>query len=500
MTSRTSCIDTHLNRTDKSTDIAFLDKVFDLIKQYYTDTTTGESKVIDFKLPQQISSEIDFTLYDKPTEESKLIEFCEKVLSSSVRCTHPFFFNQLFAGVHPYALAGQFISSTQNGSMFTYEIAPVYSIMERQVCLKLAKFIGWDDTDSILAPGGSICNLYGMLCARHKSFPNIKTKGMGGLPNMVVFSSEHSHYSVGKFAILMGIGTDNIIKVKCDEDGRMCPENLRHQIVKAKQNSSFPICVVSTIGTTVLGAIDPIDAIANVCIEFGIWHHVDGCLGAPVVLVPDLVDDVRGIEKVDSVAWDAHKLWTVPLQCSAFLANPKHKGILLECNSMHARYLFQQDKQNYDPSLDTGDKSIQCGRHIDVFKLWLWWKGKGTDGVVRDTEICINNARLLANMIEKRDGFEMIFRPQFIQVCFFYIPPGISGLERNEDFYAKLDKVAAHVKSEMVKKGDMMIGYQKTHHPKNVNYWRMVLSNPATNQADLVRILDHIEELGKDMF
>ena len=500
MASHESCVDTNLNRTDKQNDMKFLDQVFELIKEYYQQTTTGECKVIDFKLPHEIKSEIDFQLYDKPTEEPQLLQLCEKILFLSVRCTHPLFFNQLFAGTHPYSLAGEFISTTQNGSMFTYEIAPVYSIMEREICLKLASFIGWSDTDSILAPGGSLCNLYGLICARHKAFPKIKTAGSRNLPNMVILTSEHSHYSIGKFSIIMGIGTDNVVKVECDEDGRMCPESLRAKIIELREQELPPICVVSTIGTTVLGAIDPINEIADICAEFNIWHHVDACLGAPAVMIPALSDDVRGVDKVDSFAWDAHKLWTVPLQCSAFLVNPKHLGIILESNSMNARYLFQQDKQNYDPTLDTGDKSFQCGRHIDVLKLWLWWKGKGTDGVRNDSEICVQNAKLLAEMIYEREGFEMVFRTQFIQVCFIYLPISLRTSERNEDFYAKLDTVAAYIKSEMVKRGNMMIGYQTTHNPLNINYWRMVVSNPATNAADLTKVLDEIDEIGKLLY
>lgn len=51
------------------------------------------------------------------------------------------------------------------------------------------------------------------------------------------------------------------------------------------------------------------------------------------------------------------------------------------CNQMHACYLFQQDK-HYDLSYDTGDKALQCGRHVDIFKLWLMWRAK-----VRPSEV-----------------------------------------------------------------------------------------------------------------
>ena len=78
--------------------------------------------------------------------------------------------------------------------------------------------------------------------------------------------------------------------------------------------------------------------------------------------------------RADSVTWNPHKSLGVPLQCSAFLT--KHEGLLASCNSTKATYLFQQDKVSYDVSYDTGDKSIQCGRLNDVFKLWLMWKKK----------------------------------------------------------------------------------------------------------------------------
>ena len=82
----------------------------------------------------------------------------------------------------------------------------------------------------------------------------------------------------------------------------------------------------------------------------------------------------RYYPRADSVTWNPHKSLGVPLQCSAFLT--KHEGLLQGCNSTKADYLFQQDKVSYDVSYDTGDKSIQCGRLNDVFKLWLMWKKK----------------------------------------------------------------------------------------------------------------------------
>ena len=76
--------------------------------------------------------------------------------------------------------------------------------------------------------------------------------------------------------------------------------------------------------------------------------------------------------RADSITWDSHKMLTVPLYCSALLV--RHKGLLTECNSAHATYLFQKDKVAYDTSLDTGDMTIQCGRINDALKIWIMWK------------------------------------------------------------------------------------------------------------------------------
>ncbi|GAA6086713.1 glutamate decarboxylase 2-like, partial [Tachysurus ichikawai] len=75
----------------------------------------------------------------------------------------------------------------------------------------------------------------------------------------------------------------------------------------------------------------------------------------------------------NSMTWNPHKMMAVPLQCSALLV--REEGLMQSCNQMQACYLFQQDKQ-YDLSYDTGDKALQCGRHVDIFKLWLMWRAK----------------------------------------------------------------------------------------------------------------------------
>ncbi len=131
--------------------------------------------------------------------------------------------------------------------------------------------------------------------------------------------------------------------------------------------------VVATAGTTVYGAFDPINDIADVCVAHGLWLHVDAAWGGGVLVSRRHRHLMDGVERSDSLTWNPHKLLGAPQQCSVFLT--KHEGLLQAAHSAQASYLFQPDKF-YDVSYDTGDKTFQCGRKVDVFKFWLMWKAK----------------------------------------------------------------------------------------------------------------------------
>ena len=156
----------------------------------------------------------------------------------------------------------------------------------------------------------------------------------------------------------------------------------------------------ATSGSTVMGAYDQLDELAAVCKNHALWLHVDACWGGSFIMsslhkkhmevrtynkisIWDIIVHniimcslCQGCELVDSIAWNPHKMMGAPLQTSVFVT--RHNRILHEANSASASYLFQQDKF-YDVSYDTGDKSVQCGRKTDAFKLWFMLKARGED-------------------------------------------------------------------------------------------------------------------------
>lgn len=177
-------------------------------------------------------------------------------------------------------MAGEWLTATANTNMFTYEIAPVFILMETVVLSKMRDIIGYKGGDSILAPGGSISNLYAFLAARHKMFPGYKEHGPRGLPgDLAMFTSDQCHYSIKSCSSVCGLGTENCVSVPSDEFGHMIPSELERLILERKARGQIPFFVNATAGTTVLGAFDPLDEIADICQKYNCWFHVDVSIG-----------------------------------------------------------------------------------------------------------------------------------------------------------------------------------------------------------------------------
>merc|ERR1719478_1218387 len=194
------------------------------------------------------------------------------------------------------------------------------------------------------------------------------------------------------------------------------------------------------------------------------WLHQDACWGGAAILSgkTETRELLAGIELTDSLAWNPHKLMGIPLQCSPFLT--RHPGLLLDANKYGAAYLFQPDKEN--TQYDIGDKTIQCGRLPDSFKLWLTWKSLGDRGWTER----VDKAMALAKFMETRmagDGYQGRFVPVlprcFSNLCFWYIPSSFGEFNPHacapsSEEWSRLHQVAKDIKARMQAEGKAMIG------------------------------------------
>ncbi|WKX99089.1 hypothetical protein Q1695_014177 [Nippostrongylus brasiliensis] len=474
----------------------FLQSVVKILLKYIREENDRSSKVLEFHHPAEMLQLIDLDIPEKPQNLDCLVKGCEEVLRLGVRTGHPRFFNQISCGLDLVSMAGEWLTATANTNMFTYEIAPVFILMEKAVMKRMWEVIGWDvdQADGIFAPGGAIANLYALSTARHALFPRSKYVGLKDVPTLCVFTSEDSHYSIKSAAAVCGIGSDFCFNIPTDNAGKMIPEALELKIIEAKKDGLTPLFVCCTAGSTVYGAFDPIEKVADICERHKIWLHVDAAWGGGILLSPEYRYKLAGIERANSVTWNPHKLMGALLQCSACLF--RQDGLLFQCNQMSADYLFMQDKP-YDVSYDTGDKAIQCGRHNDVFKLWLMWKSKGMEGYRQQVNRLMELAAYFTQRIRETEGYELVVDPpEFLNICFWYVPSNLRKLDPAEK-KARLEKIAPKIKARMMERGTTMVGYQPDK--QRPNFFRMIISNQAITRDDLDFLIQEIVDIGESL-
>ncbi|XP_050355163.1 glutamate decarboxylase 1 isoform X2 [Nymphalis io] len=416
------------------------------------------------------------------------------MLQYSVKTNKATFRNQLFGGTDPYGLAGSWISEAFNTSQYTFEVAPVFTLVEMKVLKHILKLFGIPDGDGIFSPGGSISMLYALVAARFKAFPEIKAKGMRNLPEMVIFSSEDSHYSIMKAAHWLGFGTENVRIIRTNDFGQLVAEELEVTIQKELALGRYPVLVNATAGTTVLGAIDDLDAVADICQKYGIWMHVDACWGGTLILSNKLRNKLKGIERANSISWNPHKMMGVPLQCSAFLL--RERGLLHEANAAAAQYLFQQDKF-YDVRYDTGDKSVQCGRKIDAFKLWMIWKARSDTGLSHLADRVMEIAEFCLGAVARKDGFRLVTASlQCPNVCFWYIPTFMRNGDEDDEWWDKMHKITPKIKELLTINSRLMVAYSPLRHHKN--FFRLAFTfHPILEEKQVLDMLQSIEDCGE---
>ena len=398
--------------------------------------------------PKINKSKLDLKLSNK-TDLREISEFIDLYLSTSVKTDSPKFYNQLFSGFSPIGYLGEILTAITNSSMYTFEMSPIATLIEQELIKKMTTLIGYQNGFGTFVTGGSNGNLVAMLSARQKINPLIKSKGLFKNDRLVAFVSDESHYSFIKAAYQLGIGTDQIKKVPCDEAGHMNIKVLRQMINNSISKGEKPFFVGATAGSTVRGVFDPLNYIADICDEFQIWFHVDGSWGGSVILSGKHKYLLDGSERSDSFTWCCHKMMGIPLICSVILL--KEKEMLQTINDVEGTdYLFHgEDHQG----MDLGIYSLQCGRKVDSLKLWLTWKYFGDNGYEKRINHLFTLAKYAETKIQGISNLKMVSAVESLNICFRIEP---SELDERE-----WDSLTTKVRESLITDGELMVNYAK---------------------------------------
>ena len=448
----------------------------------YLDSANSAGKVVDYLPAKSLSKTTDIKLPLEGRGLDSVLDDIDNYLRACVKTNRAEFMNPLWGGVSLAGLAGEIIANLSNTSMYTYELAPLATLIEQTIISRVGEIIGFPQSGGSLTTGGSNGNMLGILCARQAMIPTSTHNGFDGR-EMVIFVSEEAHYSVLMAANVLGIGHRNVIKVSCDDDGRMKPSSLEDEIIFAKKEGRTPFCVVATAGTTVRGAFDPIRELADIAHREGLWYHIDAAWGGSCLFSNELNSLMSGCELADSICWDAHKMLGMPLICSLFIV--KDKSILgrVCAHGESAHYLFHSDSEE----VDLGRYSLQCGRRNDALKLWLAWREKGDAGWAKIVENYFSLANHLEQRVNQEASLTMMSSRQWTNVCFRFDPQ-----QENVD----LNALNVEIRDRIMKGGKFM--FSRANIGDDV-ILRLVISNPKVTEQSLDALADEIITIGYEI-
>jgi aromatic-L-amino-acid decarboxylase len=306
----------------------------------------------------------------------------------------------------------------------TYDInlavdARAATLIEKQAVRWAAEFIGYPaEAGGAFTSGGTVSNTSALAAAREHALPGSRQAGLAAT-RTAVYCSQEVHYSITRAIEMLGIGSSNLRAIPLDEQRRLIPEALAEAIDRDRADGVTPIAVVATAGTTLTGAIDPLDAIADVCEERDVWMHIDGAYGLPAASVrPELF---RGLDRASSVSVDAHKWLYLPKACGIVLV--RRQEDLADAFAHEQGYLPHQQHE-----LHAVDITFEYSRPFRALKLWLAMRAHGAQAFRDSIERNLDEARLLFEQIGTHDDLEALGPPQLSIVPFRHVPNGVDDL------------------------------------------------------------------------
>ena len=450
----------------KKHEIQFLEEIHSKIVNYLAKPENSFEDINEFSNKPSLIKHLELKT---PTELNKINEIIDKYLSSALRTDSTNFYNQLYSGFSSMGYIGELIATVTNSSMYTYEMSPNATIIEKSLIKKMSELVGYTDGFGTFVNGGSNGNLIAMLSARHKIYPDSKSDGLFNQKRLIAFVSEESHYSFVKAGIQIGIGINQIKMVPCDENGHMNTNSLKIMINNTIKNGNCPFFVGATAGTTVRGAFDPINQISDICNEFNIWLHIDGSWGGPVLLSKKYKYLLESSERSDSFTWCCHKMMGIPLVCTAIIL--KDKNLLKNINEIeNTDYLFHDNNDQFD----LGRFSLQCGRKVDSLKLFLTWKYFGDIGFERKINHLFKLAKYAESKVIQSTILKLISPVESLNICFQPQPKQLLINEWN-DF-------TISCRDELTRNGHVMVNYA---YIGNVCCIRLIIVNFDQKENDI---------------
>ena len=469
-----------------------IDVAVELLQSHFEQVLAGQGPVQHWSHPlekivraRQRLDEAPVTALSTSRRVRALIDEC---LQSGQNLHHPHYIGHQVPG--PLPLAGVFdaIGTITNQVMAVYEMGPWATAVERALIQRLGEVIGLPTGEfaGLITSGGSIANLTALLTARNVVHGESWKGGMSALPTPpVLLVQQDAHYCIARSAGILGMGTNQVVRVGLDDQRRMSPQSLEAEL-QSHQDRKIPVtAVVACACATPIGAFDPLEEIADLCERFGVWLHVDAAHGAAAAFSEKYRHLVRGLERADSLICDAHKMMHVPALCA----------FVFYKQAAHRFAAFQQDAPYlFDPSApgmaeyDCGLMTLECTKRAAAFGVWGVWSTYGP-GVFSDLiDATFGLADEVWQQLQREPDFEAPFRPQCNILVFRYVPVGRETSQWND--------LNRELRRRLIESGEFYVSQTTL---EGVAYLRMTVINPLTTLATVMALLSRIREIAVEV-
>jgi glutamate/tyrosine decarboxylase-like PLP-dependent enzyme len=340
------------------------------------------------------------------------------------------------------------------------------------------------ETSGLLVTGSSMANLIGVLVARTAALGvDVRRHGLGGA-RLVAYASTAVHGCVARAMDIAGLGTAALRLIAVDGRHRMRTDALEAAIAQDRAEGRQSFLVVGTVGSVDVGAIDDLDAVAEICRREGLWLHVDAAFGALAALSPALRPRLRGIERADSLAFDFHKWAQVPYDAGCILVRDPERHMAAFAQDL--AYLRRELRGLAGGHPWPCDLGPDLSRGFRALKVWMTLKTFGADRLGEVVAHCCDIAAHLAARVEREQTLQLLAPVSLNIVCFRFLVPGASD--------ADLDRLNAEIVADLQEAG---IAAPSTTRIGGVLAIRAAIVNHRTRFEDVDALVEGVLRVGR---
>lgn len=350
--------------------------------------------------------------------------------------------------------------------------------IEQETIRWMCGLAGYPETaGGLFVSGGSMANLTALTAARDAKL-TYADRELG-----VAYVSDQTHSSVTKGLHIIGFRPDQVRSIPSDSAFRMKIPELRAAIEADLRAGKKPFAVIATAGTTNTGSIDPLEEIAGICENFSLWMHVDGAYGASVLVSNTHRGLLKGVERSDSLSWDAHKWLMQTYGCSAVLVrDPRY---LARTFAVHPEYL--KDASAGEGEANFWDLGPELTRPARSLKLWITLQIMGSDAMSDMIDHGYKLAETAEKALRRLPDWEIISPAAQAVINFRYAPAGLSD--------RALDELNQKISRELCAGGFAQVLTTELNGKKVL---RICALNPATTREDMLETVKLLDDCARE--